>query len=163
LHPIPRAAHGGNGNPAGFHTFPVARGRGGAAVTANDNLPSATRRSGSQKRRRTRNISVPVDDAEFVIIDAKARAAGMRRGSYGRACMLGDAGPRAQRAPTVNAEALALATAALNKAGSNLNQMARILNFGGVNVKSRECFAVLADVRTAVATILDIVGRKTQL
>ena len=131
-------------------------------MTANDNLPSATRRSGSQKRRRTRNISVPVDDAEFVIIDAKARAAGMRRGSYGRACMLGDAGPRAQRAPTVNAEALALATAALNKAGSNLNQIAHVLNSGGAGLTTRECFAALSETRAAAAAIREIVGRKDQ-
>jgi len=159
LHPFPHAASGGNGNPAGFHIFRLALRRGGAAVTANDNWSSAARRSGSQKRQRTRNISVPVDDDEFALIDAKARVAGMRRGSFGRACMLGDAGPRAQRAPTVNAEALALATAALNKVGSNLNQMARILNSGGITVMSGECFAVLADVRSAVVSILDIVGR----
>ena len=76
-------------------------------MTANDNSSAAGRRSGSQKRQRTRNISIPVDAAEFIVIDSQARAAGMSRGSYGRASMLGTAGPRAQRAPTVDAEALA--------------------------------------------------------
>jgi hypothetical protein len=44
--------------------------------------------------------------------------------------MLGTPGPRAKRSPPVNAEALGRATAALNKVGSNLNQVAHRLNAG---------------------------------
>lgn len=131
-------------------------------MTGNDNPSPVIRHSGSQKRRRTRHIDVCCDDAEFVIIDDKARTAGLSRASFGRAAMLGSAGPRAQRAPTINAEALALATAALNKAGANLNQVARALNAGGANVAAREFGQVLAEVRAAVLRILEIVGRKTQ-
>jgi len=141
---------------------PVPRLR-GAPVTANDNALAVTRRSGSQKRRRNRHIDVCCDDAEFVIIDDKARTAGMSLASFLRACAVGSPGPRAQRAPTVNAEALALATAALNKVGSNINQMARILNAGGSAINANECFAALAETRTAVARILEIVGRTTRL
>jgi len=154
LHPSPCAAYRGSGNPARFRSF------GGALMTANDNVSPAGRRSGSQKRQRRRNISIPVDDAEFIIIDDKARAAGMSRGSFGRASMMGSAGPRAQRAPTVNAEALAHATAALNKIGSLLNQQVRVLNSAGAMITAKECSAVLAEVRTAVDRILEIVGRK---
>jgi Bacterial mobilisation protein (MobC) len=132
-------------------------------MTANDNSLPAGRRSGSQKRQRTRNISVPVDAAEFIVIDSRARAAGMSRGGYGRASMLGSAGPRAQRAPTVNAEALAHAVAALNRVGNNVNQIAKRLHSGGSAISANECFAALADVRAAVASILDIVGRKKRL
>jgi hypothetical protein len=132
-------------------------------MTANDNSLPVARRSGSQKRQRTRNIPVPVDPAEFVIIDDKARTAGMSRASFARAAMLGSAGPRAQRVPPVNAEALALATVALNKVGSNLNQMAKVLNAGGASLTANECFAALAEVRTAVARILELVGRTTRL
>ncbi|HLJ45455.1 MAG TPA: hypothetical protein VKU01_05585 [Bryobacteraceae bacterium] len=132
-------------------------------MTANDNTSFAARRSGSQKRQRTRNIPVPVDPAEFVIIDDKARTAGMSRASFARAAMLGSPGPRAQRAPTVNAEALAHATAALNKIGSLLNQQVRVLNSGGSTITASQCSAVLAEVRTAVDRILEIVGRKTRL
>jgi hypothetical protein len=132
-------------------------------LTANDNSSPVVRRSGSQKRRRSRHIDVCCDDAEFVIIDDKARTAGMSRASYARASMLGNPGPRAQRAPTVNAEALAHATAALNKVGSNLNQVARTLNAGGATITANECFAALAETRAAVARILEIVGRKTRL
>ena len=132
-------------------------------MTANDNTFAAARRSGSQKRQRTRNIGVPVDSTEFVLIDDKARTAGMSRASFARAAMLGAAGPRARRAPTVNAEALALATVALNKVGSNLNQIAKTMNAGGATITARECSAVLAEVRLAVDQILEIVGRKPHI
>ena len=132
-------------------------------TTANDNALPVPRRSGSQKRRRSRHIDVCCDETEFVIIDDKARTAGMSLAAFLRTCALGSPGPRAQRAPTVNAEALALATSALNKAGSNLNQIARTLNSGGASLTAREFAAVLAEVRAAVLRILEIVGRKTQL
>jgi hypothetical protein len=158
LHPLPRVAWRGRAKRfAGFRNF------GGASMTANDNAFAAARRSGSQKRQRTRNIGVPVDPSEFVLIDDKARVAGMSRASFARAAMLGAAGPRAQRAPTVNAEALAHATSALNKVGSLLNQQVRVLNSGGATITARECSAVLADVRLAVDRILEIVGRKPRL
>ena len=131
-------------------------------MTANDNHSPGVRRSGSQKRQRGRRIPVCVDDAEFLEIDEKARTAGLSRASYARAVILGSPGPRAKRAPTVNAEALAHATAALNKVGSNLNQMARILNSSGAFTTARECLAALAETRAAVARILEIVGRKSR-
>lgn len=118
------------------------------------------RRSGSQKRQRQFKIGVGCDAAEFLVIGEKARAAGLSLASYLRACALGSAGPRAQRAPTVNAEALAHATAALNKVGSNLNQLTRAFHSGGARITAQELFAVLKDVRAAVSRILEIAGRK---
>jgi hypothetical protein len=132
-------------------------------VTATDNLSSAVRRSGSQKRQRNRNISVPVDSAEFLSIESKARTAGMSRAAFIRACALGAPGPRARRSPSIELEALAQATAALNKAGSNLNQIARILNAGGSVGLAHSSFAALSDTRAAVIRILDIVGRRDRL
>jgi len=131
-------------------------------MTANDNSLPVTRRSGSQKRRRNRHIDVCCDESEFVIIDDKARTAGMSLAAFLRTCALGSPGPRAQRAPTVNAEALAHATSALNKVGSNLNQLMRRLH-GNAPIAANECHSALADVRAAVVRILDIVGRKTSL
>lgn len=132
----------------------------GAPVTANDNALPVARRSGSQKRQRQRKIGVNCDDAEFLTIDHKAHAAGMSLASYLRACALGSPGPRAKRSPPINAEALANATAALNKAGSNLNQIARALNASRVTLAAHEYLAVLKDVRSALDQILEIVGRK---
>ena len=82
--------------------------------------------------------------------------------SFMRACALGDAGPRSRRSPPVNAELLALAVAALNKAGSNLNQIAHRLN-AAQSVSAHESVAALADTRAAVLRILEIVGRADRL
>ena len=132
-------------------------------MIAHDNTSAITRRSGSQKRRRNRHVDVCCDDAEFVIIDDKARTAGMSLAAFLRTCAIGSAGPRARRAPTVNAEALAHATAALNRVGNNINQIAKQLHVAGSSITTNECFAALAEVRVAVARILDVVGRKSRL
>jgi hypothetical protein len=120
-------------------------------VTANDNVARVPRRSGSQKRQRNLKIPVACDPAEFIIIDDKARL---------RTCALGSPGPRAKRSPPINAEVLARAVAALNKAGSNLNQIARILNASGAIGIATQSFAALADTQAAVTRILEVVGRK---
>ncbi len=122
--------------------------------------PPPAKRSGSQKRVRLRKIPVACDDEEFLLIDGRARDVGLSRPSFLRACGLGTPGPRARRSPPVNAEALGRATAALNKVGSNLNQIAHVLNSKGTNLTAQECFAALAETRAAAAAIREIVGRK---
>jgi hypothetical protein len=129
----------------------------------NDNSSPITRRSGSEKRQRCAPVSVRFLPDERAVVEANARTVGMSVASYLRACALGSPGPRARRAPHVNAEALAHATGALNKAGSLLNQIARTLNAGGANIMAREYLATLLDVRAAVHRILEIVGRKEKL
>jgi hypothetical protein len=134
---------------------------GGAPMTANGgSQPPPAKRSGSQKRVRVRKIPVACDDAEFSLIDGRAREVGLSRPSFLRACGLGTPGPRARRSPPVNAEALGRATAALNKVGSNLNQIAHGLNAGGFSLTAQECFAALAETRAAAAAIREIVMRK---
>jgi hypothetical protein len=128
------------------------------AISSQPSPPS--KRSGSQKRARLHKIPVVCDDEEFVEIDSRSRAVGLTRPSFLRACGLGTPGPRARRRPPVNAETLGRATAALNKVGSNLNQIAHVLNAGGTSVTTQECFAALAEVRAAAAAIREIVGRK---
>jgi hypothetical protein len=115
--------------------------------------------SGSEKRQRNQKTDTRWDDAEYSALMEKAQETGLSRNAYIRAVVLGTPGPRAQRAPHVNAVELAQATAALNKAGSNLNQIAHVLNAGG-SIVSQEAFAALAETRAALARILEIVGRK---
>jgi hypothetical protein len=55
---------------------------------------------------------------------------------------------------------LARATAALNKVGSNLNQIAHVLNAGGTSLMLQECLAALDETRAAAAAIREIVGRR---
>jgi len=121
---------------------------------------SATAAHGSEKRRRNRKTDTRWDDAEFSALGEKARECGLSLNSYIRAAVLGTPGPRARRSPPVNAEALGRATAALNKVGSNLNQIAHVLNAGNASLTMQECFAALAEVRAAAASIRAIVGRK---
>ena len=71
-------------------------------------------------------------------------------------------GPRAQRSPPVNAVLIAKATAAINKAGSNLNQVAHVLNAGGATGLAREHLSTLAVLRAAAAAIRQSVGRKNR-
>ncbi len=116
-----------------------------------------------ERRRRIHKVDTRWDAIEYASLDAAARAAGLTRGGYIRALVLGCAGPRARRSPSIELEALALATAALNKAGSNLNQIARTLNAGGSISLAHSSFAALTETRTAVVRILDIVGRRDRL
>lgn len=119
------------------------------------------RRSGSEKRKRASGaVLVRLLPDERLAVEERARDVGLSLASFLRASGLGTPGPRARRTPPVNAEALGRATAALNKVGSNLNQIAHVLNAGGTSVTSNECHAALAEARAAAALIREIVGRR---
>ena len=133
-------------------------------MTANDNTqPPRYKRSGSERRQRSVPVSVRFLPDERATVEHRAREVGLSLASFLRACGLGTPGPRARRSPPVNAEALGRATAALNKVGSNLNQVAYRLNAGDRGLTQHECFAALAEVRAALARILEILGRKDRL
>ena len=114
---------------------------------------------------RSGNAALRLDPAvagERAAIEQNASAVGLSLGSYARACMLISPGPRARRRPHVNAVELAKATAALNKSGNLLNQMAHILNAGGSIRLADECFAAITENRAAAAAIRAAVGRKNR-
>lgn len=114
------------------------------------------RRSGSQNRQRAKSVLVPLLDAERAAVEERAATAGLSLGAFGRACMLGDAGPRARKRPPVDRDLLARTNADLNRVGSNLNQIAHALNAGGsvilseIAATSRELLATLSDIRRAL-------------
>jgi len=139
---------------AAAETVPVSAPSGPAA-----SAPPLRKRSGSNKRQRGAPVSIRLLPSERAEVETRARASGLSIGSYLRASALGSSGPRARRSPPVNAEALAHAVAQLNKAGNNLNQIARVLNAGHA-AGAKESLAALAETRAAVARILEIVGRK---
>ncbi len=60
--------------------------------------------SGSDKRQRPHQSLVRWTSEEFARAAAKADKAGLALAAFIRAAILGDAGPRAQRRPTVNKE-----------------------------------------------------------
>ena len=118
----------------------------------------ARKRSGSQKRQRSKMLPVYLTADELTVARARASEAGLSASSYGRAVLLGAPGPRARRSPPVNAELFAHAVAQLNKAGSNLNQIARTLNAARA-VGARECLQTLDEIRAVLARIRELVGR----
>ncbi len=126
--------------------------------------PPPTKASGSQKRQRRHSLQISLDDGEWAEAVEKAQACGLSLSSYGRSVLLGSPGPRARRAPHVNAVELAEATAALNKAGNNLNQIAHAVNtalLAGQPLVVPDALAAAIDKTIeALDRILEITGRK---
>lgn len=85
---------------------------------------------GSNKRQRNKQYVVRCTAEEFNAIAAKAIKAGLRGASYLRAAGLGDAGPRAQRRPTVDKELLIRVLGLHGRYGNNMNQVAFSGNAG---------------------------------
>lgn len=114
----------------------------------------------SEMRQRLKGAFVRFDEKEYTELQTRAERAGLSLAAYLRACALGDAGPRARRSPTVNRELAAQAIAELNKAGSNLNQLARAVNMKNWPAISRITEATEA-VRLAAVQILRAFGYKS--
>ena len=117
------------------------------------------KQSGSENRQRNRKTDTRWDDAEYSILSERAKETGLSRNAYIRAVVTGTPGPRAQRAPHVNAVELGKAAAALNKAGNLLNQIAHPLN-AGRSVFARDYNLAVEKTLEALDRILEIVGRK---
>jgi hypothetical protein len=86
--------------------------------------------AGSDKRQRGKILPVRCTLEEFNAIAAKAAKAGFSIGAFVRATVLGDAGPRAQRRPTVLKELLIRALGLHGRYGNNMNQIAHSGNAG---------------------------------
>jgi len=114
----------------------------------------------SEARQRAARVTVRFLPDEHAELEARAAAAGLSPSAYLRACALGDAGPRARRSPTVERSLAAQAIAELNKAGSNLNQIARAVNMEQWPGSSSMIEATEA-VRQAANMILQAFGYKT--
>ena len=121
--------------------------------------PPKNWRSGSQKRQGDKQWKIALTPDEYAQAKAKATASGLSPSSYGRAALLGTSGPRARRTPTVHAQLLGHAIAALNSAGNVANQIAHRLNAAQA-VGGRESLAALAEIRAAARAIREAVGRK---
>jgi hypothetical protein len=118
--------------------------------------------SGSEKRQRVLKVDTRWDNLEHASLAAAAQAAELTKGGYIRALVLGCPGPRSQRAPSINAQALAQATAALHKVGSNLNQIARVLNAAGAHVTAQQHHETLTLLRAVLSAMLQVAGRETR-
>jgi hypothetical protein len=131
----------------------------GEPDSAGGQPPPLGKRSGSQNRQRTESLQVALTPDELAEVKARATASGLSPSSYGRAVLLGTPGPRARRAPTVHAQLLGHAIAALNRAGNVANQIAHRLNAAQAVGGSETC-AALAEIRDSARAIREAVGRK---
>jgi hypothetical protein len=117
------------------------------------------KRRSSETRQRRMWVGVRLLDEEHAKLVEKATAAGWSVAAYMRACALGDAGPRAQRSPTIERQLAADSIRALNKAGGNLNQIAHGVNMD-IYPAAEEVKAATESVRAAALQILRAFGYK---
>jgi hypothetical protein len=106
---------------------------------------------------RTKFHALRLSDGELARLQGRAAEAGLSVSSYLRASALGDAGPRARRAPTIEKEALGAAIAELNRVGNNVNQIARALNIGK-DYDDELLHLVLGEMRTVLTALLQAIN-----
>jgi Bacterial mobilisation protein (MobC) len=109
---------------------------------------------------RMRVVAARVSADEYGVLDAKARDAGLSIGAYLRAVGLGSPGPRARRRPLIHEELVGYAVAQLNRAGNNLNQLARRLNAVEA-VASYEITLAATETRDAVRQLCRAFGTRS--
>ncbi len=93
--------------------------------------PDARRAAGTDKRHRGQVMGFRASPGEKAAIEAAAERAGLSVGGYIRGRALAVTETRAMRRPAVERAALAQLLGQLGKCGSNVNQIARVLNSGG--------------------------------
>ncbi len=142
-----------------YDSAPSSSPRGGEQSSASAHPHPPGKRSGSQNRQRLKSLQIALTPDEHAEVKAMATASGLSPSSYGRAALLGTPGPRARRAPTVHAQLLGHAIAALNRAGNVANQIAHRLNAAQA-VGASETRVALNEIRDAARAIREAVGRK---
>ena len=100
---------------------------------------------GTEKRIRSRHLTIRLAPEERAAIEAAAEHAGLTPGSYARRVLLGAPAPREVRRRPAERQELARLLGELGKIGGNLNQLAYQANIGNFPVES-EIRAVLAEL-----------------
>lgn len=118
--------------------------------------------SGSGNRQRTKQCLVRFTAEEFARIADKADKAGIASAAFLRAAALGDAGPRAQRRPPADHQALRRILGELGRVGNNINQIARQMNTGGQPPvpELRQALAVYLEIRNAIFEALGMKAKE---
>ena len=121
----------------------------------------APRRFGKRKLADAREhfVAVRCNAPEHATMTAKASAAGLSVGAYLRTLAIGAAGPRAVRRRPVEKEELARLLGEIGKLGSNVNQIARVVNTTGNLPASRDLATLTAEVQTMRAALMKALGR----
>ncbi|MGH6907596.1 MAG: plasmid mobilization protein [Aestuariivirga sp.] len=108
------------------------------------------------KRPRDVDYHFRMSQEERATARALAAKAGLALGAFSRACILGDAGPRAKRRPTADHAALRQILGHIGRTGNNINQIARRLNAGEKAhiPELREALAAHLEIRNAIFVAL---------
>jgi hypothetical protein len=112
--------------------------------------------SGTQKRQRTFRPSMACTPGEYAQLVIAAERAALSLSSFMRMQCLGTKPPRAARRPPVELMALSQVIGHLGKLGSNVNQIARVLNSGG-EIPDGDLKDTLAELRAASVAVQDLV------
>jgi hypothetical protein len=113
---------------------------------------------GSEKRARTKHLTIRFTPEERATVDSAAERAGLTPGSYARQVLLGAPTPRQVRRPPIERRELARLLGEIGHVGSNLNQIARGINTRG-EADALELREPLSDLTGVRAAILKALGR----
>jgi hypothetical protein len=114
--------------------------------------------SGSERRQRTAHLMVRLTPAERAAIAAAAAGAGLSLAGYARAILLAAPPLRQSRRPPVERIELVRLLGAIGMLGSNVNQIARVLNANG-SVDAPAFAEASADIAIMRAAIMKALGR----
>jgi hypothetical protein len=114
--------------------------------------------SGSETRQRQKALRIRLTDAELATIEAAGERAGLSLAGYARSLLLSAPPVRQARRPPVERAELARLLGELGKIGSNVNQIARVLNGAG-DAGQGDLTAVQADIAEIRAVIMLALGR----
>lgn len=115
--------------------------------------------SGTEARKRPGIIGFRVSGEERAEIEAAAERAGLSTGSYVRARILTAPKTRAVKKPPIERALLAKLLGQLGKAGGNIHQIVKRMNYKEC-VESAALLSALADYRESAAAIMQAMGRQ---
>lgn len=112
----------------------------------------------SDERARQKAVLVRLTDEEYELLSVLAANVNLKRAPYLRLKGLGDAGPRSKRESRPDEKELARILGQLGKIGSNVNQLAKQANTGGIGtvnmVVLSETLQSVSDMRAVVMEAL---------
>lgn len=127
--------------------------------------PSGERRPAPWRgRKRVENprdkpLRIRVTASELEDMEARAERAGLSLGAFVRAAVLGSAGPRAVRRPTVDREQLALLLGKIGNLAGNVNQIAKFCNATRTPADARMLDGMKADIAAMRDELMKALGR----
>lgn len=116
------------------------------------------KRSGSEKRQRTRVYSIRFTDTERTRAQTLCDKTGFSLSALIRHALFNTPPPRAARRPTINEKRVAQLLGELGKIGSNINQLTRQANAGNYQTEAiDEAMLTLMEIRS---TCMEALGRE---